>query len=175
MSEEPSLITVRALEPADAPAVAQLMGMDGVYPALMQLPYSAIASRVEFLTKPEPLGCRLVAEAEGRIVGSAGLHPVGPSLRRSHVRLMGISVATDWQGRGVGTQLMAAVVDWADNWANVLRLELHVYADNARAIRLYQRFGFVQEGLHRGYALRGGQYVDSLSMARHHPNPPRLP
>ncbi|MBI3369309.1 MAG: GNAT family N-acetyltransferase, partial [Burkholderiales bacterium] len=64
--------------------------------------------------------------------------------------------------------------DYADGWAQVLRIELHVYTDNARAIALYRRFGFVQEGCHRGHALREGQYVDSYSMARLHPNPPRI-
>jgi len=55
----------------------------------------------------------------------------------------------------------------------VLRLELTVYADNARAIALYESLGFRHEGRHVGYALRDGHYVDALSMARLHPDPPR--
>ena len=54
-----------------------------------------------------------------------------------------------------------------------MRIELEVYADNLRAQTLYQRFGFVQEGLHRCDALRDGEYVDSLSMARLNPAPLR--
>ena len=69
---------------------------------------------------------------------------------------------------------MAALVDWADQWANLLRLELTVYTDNEHAIALYRRFGFVIEGTHRAYALRRGVYVDAHCMARLHPNPPAL-
>ncbi|HET6971680.1 MAG TPA: GNAT family N-acetyltransferase, partial [Phenylobacterium sp.] len=74
-----------------------------------------------------------------------------------------------WAGRGVGTALMAAVVDLADNWLQVRRLELSVYADNARAIALYERFGFEREGLNRDYAWRNGAFVDSIAMARLRP------
>jgi putative acetyltransferase len=51
---------------------------------------------------------------------------------------------------------------------------LTVYTDNAGAIALYRKFGFVDEGVHRAFALRDGVYVDALAMARLHPNPPRL-
>jgi putative acetyltransferase len=47
-----------------------------------------------------------------------------------------------------------------------------VFTDNARAIALYQRFGFRVEGTYRAYALRDGVYADALAMARLHPNPP---
>lgn len=58
-----------------------------------------------------------------------------------------------------------AAVDLADNWLNLLRLELEVYTDNEPAIRLYERFGFEREGTKRRDAFRGGQYVDSYLMA----------
>ena len=51
------------------------------------------------------------------------------------------------------------------NWHN-LRLELTVYTDNDRAIRLYKRCGFEQEGVLRKYAFRDGGYIDALTMAR---------
>ena len=89
-----------------------------------------------------------------------------------HVVSLGISVAAGAQGQGVGKALMAALCDYADRWAQVLRIELTVFADNAHAIALYRRFGFQQEGLHRAFALRDGRYADALSMARLHPAPP---
>ena len=69
---------------------------------------------------------------------------------------------------------MAAMCDYADHWAGVLRLELTVYTDNEAAIALYRKFGFEIEGTHRAYAMRDGAYADVLAMARLHPHPPRL-
>ncbi len=82
-------------------------------------------------------------------------------------------MAKDWQGQGVGDLLMAALTDWSDNWAHVLRIELTVFADNARAIALYQRHGFEKEGHMNAYALRDGIYTDACAMARLHPKPPQ--
>ena len=61
--------------------------------------------------------------------------------RRKHAGAIGICVHEEWQGKGVGTVLMRAIVDLADNWLNLTRLELEVFADNEAAIHLYERFG----------------------------------
>jgi putative acetyltransferase len=87
--------------------------------------------------------------------------------------MLGIAVAGHAQRQGVGRALMQALLDYADRWATVLRVELSVFTDNERAIGLYRRFGFEVEGTYRAYALRDGVYVDALAMARLHPNPPR--
>jgi putative acetyltransferase len=168
-------IVIRAMEPADAPGVSALFGSIGTVEGTLQIPDAPIASRLEFLQKVEPQDCKLVAVLGGEIVGCASLHSVGTSLRRRHVRLLGIGIAQEWQGKGLGRRLIARLLDWADNWAGVTRVELLVHADNERAIALYRSLGFVEEGRHRGYALKAGQYVDSFSMARLHPNPPVLP
>ena len=76
-----------------------------------------------------------------------------------------MAVRDDWQGRGVGTALMEAALDLADNWLNLARIELNVYTDNEIGIALYERFGFEIEGTHRRYAFRNGVYVDAYSMA----------
>ena len=94
--------------------------------------------------------------------------------RRRHAAGIGMAVARHAQGQGVGSALMAAIVDWADRWAQLLRLELTVFTDNAPAIALYRKFGFEIEGTHRAYAMRDGAYADVLAMARLHPHPPRL-
>jgi putative acetyltransferase len=167
-------ISIRSAEPEDAPEIAALLGREGVYEGLLQSPYAPNASRVEYHQKVDARECRLVAVADGRIVGMAGLHSGGPMLRRAHVRTLGLFVAPEWQGRGIGRRLLAQAVDWADKWANVLRIELHVHADNERAYALYKSMGFVDEGRHKGFGLRDGRFIDSISMARLHPNPPRI-
>ena len=59
-----------------------------------------------------------------------------------------------WQRQGVGTTLLAALVDAADNWMGLKRIELTVFSDNAAAIRLYEKFGFEPEGICRAFAFR---------------------
>lgn len=61
---------------------------------------------------------------------------------------------------------MREVIDAADNWLALKRLELTVYTDNTHAIRLYEKFGFEQEGIRRSFAFKEGRYVDALAMAR---------
>lgn len=167
-------ITVRRGRVADAAAYARVMGDPEVMPGLLQVPFNdeeVWRARLTEMTAPGKPDVPLVAEVEGEVVGTAGLHPAGPQLRRRHVMCIGIGVASAAQGRGVGSALMRAMCDYADNWAHALRIELTVFSDNERAIALYRKFGFVHEGTHRGYALRAGRYADVWSMARLHPAP----
>ena len=168
-------LTLRRPRPEDARAHAELMGHPGVQPSLLQLPYTSELLWQERFSKAPDTNTgelQLLAFDGERLVGSAGLHPVGPQVRRRHAMMLGIGVHPDAHGRGVGAALMDALMRQADDWLAVLRIELTVFADNARAIRLYERFGFEHEGRLRGYALRDGRYVDALTMARLHPRPP---
>lgn len=173
-----SPITIRRATTQDAAAWARILGDPAVYPGTLQLPHPSEerwATQLADIQQPGKADLLLVAERDGGVVGSGGLHPVGPSLRRRHAMMLGITVLSAAQGQGVGTALMQALCDYADCWAQLLRLELTVFADNERAIALYRRFGFEVEGTHRAFALRDGAYVDALAMARLHPDPPRLP
>lgn len=106
-----------------------------------------------------------VAEADGRVVGRLSVardqHPASP-----HVADLGLMVAADRRGQGVGRALLAAAVDWARE-AGVTKLELHVFPWNEPAIRLYERFGFEREGVRRGHYQRDGEAVDAILMAYH--------
>ena len=170
-------ITVRRARPDDAAAIASMMDEPVVYANLMQMPHAseeAHRARIADSTAPGKTDLLLVAEKDGKVVGSAGMHAVGPALRRRHAVMIGLSVTSEAQGQGVGSALMEALCDYADRWMGVLRIELTVYVDNAAAIALYRKFGFEMEGRHRGYALRDGRYVDAFAMARLHPSPPAL-
>jgi L-phenylalanine/L-methionine N-acetyltransferase len=171
-------ITIRSAEPEDAAALSALIGSEGVFEGTSQLPMMPVASRLDRFSKLDPQGLLLVAcdaQADRNApIGMVGLHLVQPGLRRAHVRGLGISVAREYQGRGVGDRLMQAAMYWADQWAGILRIELTVLCDNARAIKLYERYGFIAEGIMRCHILRGGVYADTQMMARLHPNPPQL-
>ncbi|MCA0176213.1 MAG: GNAT family N-acetyltransferase [Proteobacteria bacterium] len=168
-------VTLRRAQADDAPAFVRLMSDEAVFGSLMQLPHPSEALWRERLASQEKATngeLHLVALLGGVVVGSAGLLPQ-PQVRRRHVAMLGISVAQAAHRQGVGLALMTALLDHADRWAGILRVELFVFADNAPAIALYERLGFVREGLHRAHGLRAGVYADTLSMARLHPNPPR--
>ena len=168
-------ISIRRARPDDAAAIAALMDEPAVYANLMQMPYAseeAQRARIADSLLPGKTDLLLVAERDGKLVGSAGMHAAGAALRRRHVVVIGLSVGAGAQRQGVGTALMQALCEYADRWMGVLRIELTVYVDNAAAIALYRKFGFAEEGRHRGYALRDGRYVDALAMARLHPSPP---
>jgi putative acetyltransferase len=107
-----------------------------------------------------------VAVVGDRIVGMVSVETFPNRPRRRHAGAIGICVHEEWHGKGVGTALMRAIVDLADNWLNLTRLELEVYADNEAAISLYERMGFEVEGTLRQHAFRDGQYVYSKMMAR---------
>jgi putative acetyltransferase len=170
-------IRIRRATPKDAASYARIMGDLDVFGNLLQMPYAdeeMWRARLTDSCAPGKTDLSLVAEIDGEVVGTAGLHPVGPAQRRRHAMMLGISISKDAQGKGVGTALMRALIDYADRWAGVLRIELSVFPDNERAIKLYRKFGFELEGTHKAYAMRDGKYVDSLSMARLHPEQPMV-
>jgi len=170
-------ITLRRARPADAADFALMMNDPRVYPGVLQMPYTDAEAWRTRLAEPggaDVAELHLVAEADGRVIASCGLFPAAKAQRRRHAMAIGLCVAGDWQGQGVGHQMLAAMCHHADRWLGLLRIELTVYTDNAAAIALYRRHGFEVEGTHRAYALRDGVYIDALSMARLHPNPPAI-
>lgn len=68
--------------------------------------------------------------------------------------------------RGIDQALLYVIIDLAQNWLGLTRLELEVYTDNVTAIRLYEKVGFVLEGTQRQCALRDGVLIDAHVMAR---------
>lgn len=164
-----SAIAVRRARPSDAGAYARIMGDPLVLPGLQQLPYASEESwhaRLTEMGAPGKSDVLLVAERGGVVVGTCGLHQTNPSPRRRHAMVLGISIASEAHGQGVGTALMQAMVEMAEKWLGITRLELTVYVDNAIAIGLYRKFGFEIEGVFRRYSLRDGHWVDAYTMAR---------
>lgn len=161
-------ITVRAAKHDDAVALTLLANLPGVRHGTARLPFTtqtAIEARLEV-----PSVTVLVAEMDGAVVAQAFLMQQGG--RRSHVGYTGIYVHDDHTGRGIGTALIEALIDLADNWIGLRRIELEANIDNAGAIRLYERFGFEREGTKRGDILRDGTLVDCHMMARLKDAPP---
>ena len=115
--------------------------MPGVLEQAASLPSDRPRRMEELLRQPgQGPAC-----SAGRIAGPYRARPGhadrGVQPRRRHAGGLGIMVRTDCQGQGIGTALLEAVLDLADNWLMLRRVELEVYADNGGAIRLYRALG----------------------------------
>lgn len=101
----------------------------------------------------------VVAEAGGRIVGHAHVErdPFGAGE-------FGIVIDAGWRGRGVGSALMQAAIEWA-RAEGLHKLCLEVFPTNTPAIALYRKYGFVEEGRRvKQYRRASGELWDSLMM-----------
>ena len=104
-------------------------------------------------------------DAQGGLVDNLAV-VVNTKERQRHIASFGITVKEGFHGQGIGKALMNTLIDLADNWLNLHRIELTVYTDNEPAIVLYKKFGFVIEGEAVDVAFRDGEYVNSYYMAR---------
>jgi putative acetyltransferase len=84
-----------------------------------------------------------------------------------HTAEFGINVHAGHQRKGIGKALMSAILDIADNWLKLKRVELNVFTDNEPAIALYKKMGFVIEGTKKYAAVRNGVHADEYLMARY--------
>jgi ribosomal protein S18 acetylase RimI-like enzyme len=131
-----------------------------------------VGSVVEFATRTLPSlaeggrdGFMVVAEADDAVVGAAGIRRFRPSMVR-HVGSLGIEVRPSHQKRGIGALLLDEVERRA-RAASITRLELSVRADNAAALRLYERTGFVRELTRARFVrLPSGEYLDDFGYVK---------
>jgi RimJ/RimL family protein N-acetyltransferase len=100
-----------------------------------------------------------LAEADGRIIGSMHVEPSSHGYGE-----IGMAVVREWRGRGVGSALLAVGIDWARE-RGLHKLSLEVFPHNERAIALYRKFGFVEEGRRvKQYRRRSGELWDTIEM-----------
>lgn len=157
-------LIIRAARAEDAESILALKSLPGYRHGTLGLPYPSIASIRDRVQRDHADKSSLVADREGAILGDCGL--IRYDGRRAHVGYLGMGVHDHHVGTGIGTALMRAMIDLADNWLNLRRVELTVFVDNEPAIGLYSKFGFEQEGMLRDFAFRDGRYVDAFAMAR---------
>lgn len=166
-------IQIRHVLPADYEAVTRIFSGPSAIRGTLQIPFTSPEVWRKRLSEPESGFVGLLACHEGDAVGMLGLHPHLQIPRRAHAASIGMAVRDDWQGKGIGTALTKAVIELADRWLNLRRLELNVFTDNEPAVRLYQKFGFEIEGTLRQFAFRDGQFIDAYAMGRLRPGTAR--
>lgn len=161
---EPAGFVVRAAHPGDVDGLTKLINQPGFRHGTLRLPHQTFETVRTWLETPSIGGLHLVAVEAGTVIAQGSLTRYAG--RRSHAASIGMGVHDAHCGKGVGSALMKELVDAADNWLDIRRLELTVFSDNAPAIALYRKFGFETEGEHKAFAFRAGEYVDALAMAR---------
>ncbi|WP_407731721.1 N-acetyltransferase [Pseudocitrobacter faecalis] len=159
-----SEIVIRHAEPKDYAAIRQIHAQPEVYYNTLQVPHPS-EQMWETRLADQPGIKQLVACIDDNVVGHLCID-VAQRPRRSHVADFGICVDARWQNRGVASALMREMIDMCDNWLRVERIELTVFVDNAPAVAVYKKHGFVIEGTGKKYGLRNGEYVDAYFMAR---------
>jgi putative acetyltransferase len=157
--------TLRAIRRDDAAALCKMANMPGFRRGTLRMPFETVESWERRIAKAGADGSWIVAEVDGKVVGHGNL-VVWSNPRRAHIGEIAMGVADDFVGRGIGTAILSALLDVADNWRGLKRVELTVYADNEAAIRLYTGCGFEVEGRHVKAGFSEGKYHDLLTMAR---------
>jgi L-phenylalanine/L-methionine N-acetyltransferase len=163
-------IIIRPICLKDAQEINEIRRMNGVMENILGVPSERIQKSESFISNLDVNSHQFVAvvtdqNGNEKVIGNAGLS-VYASPRLRHSAGIGIMVHKEYQGNGAGQKLMEALLDMADNWLMLVRVELTVYTDNQRAIKLYQKMGFESEGVKRKAAIRNGQYADEYIMAR---------
>ena len=159
-------IKIRRVEPSDAEAMQKIFDSPKVIYGTLQLPFPSTENWRKRLAEPTDGAFNLIAFVNDEAVGQSGLYTFPNYPRRRHVGQIGMGVRDDWQGKGVGSALMQAMIDLADKWLNLSRLELEVYTDNEAAIHLYKKFGFAIYATEPDALLIAGKYYDDYLMVR---------
>lgn len=158
-------IRIRHAESHDADAIKAIYTCPNAQAQTLQLPYPSGVIWDKRITHIPDNVYVFVAEINNHVVGNLGME-ICTNARRRHCASFGMGVHDDYQGQGVGGALITAMLDLADNWLNLHRIELTVYNDNQAAIALYQKFDFVIEGELVDFAFRQGQFINAYQMAR---------
>ena len=99
-----------------------------------------------------------------KVVGMAGIESIGTKYKVRHRAEYGINILQEYWGLGLGTALTKACIECARN-AGYVQLELNVVAENERAVKLYQNFGFEEFGRNpRGFNSRVSGYQELIYM-----------
>jgi RimJ/RimL family protein N-acetyltransferase len=104
-----------------------------------------------------------IIEWQGRAIGNTFLHELDEVNRRTRFSI-GIFAPACW-GQGLGTEATRLVLGYAFDILQLHRVELRVLAYNQRAIRAYEKAGFVYEGIEREGAWIAGRWESDLCMS----------
>ena len=157
-------LKIRDIEIEDYKEISKIRKMPGVMENILSNKYEEEESIKEKIVNMGKNQYWYVAEENGKVIGLGILMNHG-NLRKKHVGVITLMVNSDYQNKGVGSLLMDKLINLSES-LNVIRLELCVFRDNYKAINLYKKFGFKEEGIKVKSALKNGEYADEIMMAR---------
>ena len=161
---------LRSVEPEDAGRmIAYMKVMLGETRFLIRAPEEfdyTVEGEAEVLEKrrDNPRALMILAEADGEIVATSDIHPMGRHSRSRHRAVLGISVRQDCWGQGIGSAMMERLIAHARQ-IGYEQIELEVVTANRRAVNLYIRYGFQVYGTRpNGLKYQDGSYANDYLM-----------
>jgi putative acetyltransferase len=154
---------IRHLEESDNRDLFEIYSFPAITENTSQLPFLSSNTVAALFSNSDHY--TLVAECDSKVVGHVTLFLTN-KIRDKHCASIAIAVHPEAHGQGVGKTLMLEALNQADNWLNLVRLELEVHSDNPVAISLYERVGFEVEGTKRLSTFKAGKYIDMVMMSR---------
>lgn len=164
---EGKLVRLRTMEPDDAERLHGWINDPEVREHLAARYPMSMANEAEWVESAKTIGyadARFAVESigEGRHIGSLDIRTIGPENRRGELGLM-IGDKSVW-GQGYGVDMVRTGCRFGFDEMNLHRIELWVLGDNERAIHVYEKVGFVREGVARQAWFKGGRYLDMVLM-----------
>ncbi len=104
----------------------------------------------------------MVRQKDDALVGEVVLNEIDGRNRSSNFRIF---IAAQYTGRGYGTEATRLMLDYGFGMLNLHPIELDVYTINPRALHVYEKVGFVREGVKRQNWYYDHQYYDSIVMS----------
>jgi putative acetyltransferase len=157
-------IILRPVETEDEKDINILRRQPSVMHYTLGLPSERRASNQSFIKGLTTNDHVIVAEYDGRVVGIGSLEVLGGKLH--YYGLTAMAVHDEFQNQGIGSRLLDHLIDIADNYLGLFRLELDVVEGNTHAVQLYKSRGFETEGTLRKAHFSRGAFYNVLVMGR---------
>ncbi|MCR2821733.1 GNAT family N-acetyltransferase [Lederbergia panacisoli] len=127
---------------------------------------STVDEEKEWINSHNTQGLLLVAEVNRNIIGMLSFR-LSPWKRLSHQGIFEISVQEKFANKGIGTSLIKGLLAWARAVQRIEKISLEVFSNNDRAIQLYKKLGFIEEGRLKNHVKLGSnEYVDDILMSK---------
>lgn len=162
-------ITIRPVEVKDARGINMLRRENGIIQTTLGLPSERVMIQENFLLDtPDHIHTFVAISTENNeeeVVGWASMN-MEKNQRKRHSASLALLIHPKYQEHELSYQLLEMLIDLADNWLLLKRLEMTLLSGNMKVQQLYEQFGFVQEGIKKNSIISNGKYCDEVCMAR---------